>query len=599
MSKFNPIASVPQFVRAKGRDTLKTIIISAVAVTPIAAALLGGELHSDAYADNPTGTRASQSPADASQALRRYSLQLLHILSNPDANQWERYRQAMPHCAAAPTYLDEIDTDSALSPLDSTLIALTEDLCADLDQRLEDARTVGLLLNEPEAMSGYVLMTGVRNNDVHLIDHLGRIAHEWQLEDGVPHAKLLDNGNLLVQLDAERPSISEVDPDGNIVWQYIPTDIPHHDFLKMPNGNVLILMQGVKTTEETIALGVSPDIVPSEGMQYDYLIEVRPAGSEGGEIVWEWSALDYIVQDFDQAKPNYGDPSEHPELIDANFSAGRHWSNVNVLASTYINAIDYNPELDQIALSPRHYSELWIIDHSASTEETAASGSNVGKGNTPPRSYVLYNGSKGNSGKGGALLYRWGNPRAYRHGTVADQRLFRQHHTQWIAPGLPGAGNILVFNNGYELGIATPPYYSSIEEIVPPVDGYGYWREPGAAYPPSDPIWRYTAEPPTDFYSRVVSGVQRLPNGNTLICEGVLGNVFQVTPDGNTVWQYVYPIDRDTPLKQGGQPSISVQLSRGDTVFKNVLYRAYWYPPDHPGLQKYDLTPGDTIELYE
>ena len=84
-----------------------------------------------------------------------------------------------------------------------------------------------------------------------------------------------------------------------------------------------------------------------------------------------------------------------------------------------------------------------------------------------------------------------------------------------------------------------------------------------------------------------MSGAQRLPNGNTLICEGTSGNVFQVMPDGNTVWKYVYPMNKSTPLKQGDALSI------------NFVYRAYWYAPDHPGLQKYNLTPGDTIELYE
>ena len=561
---------------------MKITLISAAAVIAIAAAILGDVLHSEVYADSPT-TRAPQPTDEASQTLRRYTLHLLHILSDANANQWERYRHAIERCDGAPARLAEIDARKDVSALDTTLVDLIEDLCGGLDQRLDEARTVGLLVNEPESMVGYTLIAGGFNGYTHLIDHLGRVVHSWQSEKRTSHGKLLDNGNLLVQLGrGEVGSIAEVDPNSNIVWQYTHADPLHHDFIKMPNGNVLMLARGVKTREEAISAGVNPDIVPSEGMQYDYLIEMRPTGSEGGEIVWEWSALDYIAQDFDPTQENYGDPSEQPELIDANFSGGKYWTDVDVLNWVHINAIDYNPELDQIMLSPRHYSELWIIDHSASTEEA------------PTR-------KGGNAGKGGALLYRWGNPRAYRHGTVADQRLFRQHHTQWIAPGLPGAGNILVFNNGYELGVGstTAPYYSSIEEIVPPVDGYDYRRDPNAPYPPTEPVWRYTAETPTDFYSRIISGVQRLPNGNTLICEGMSGNVFQVTPDGKPVWQYVYPIDIDTPLKQGEEASIRTQLSRGDTIFNNALYRAYWYAPDHPGLQKYDLTPGDTIEIYE
>ena len=586
-------------------------LTAAVAAIAIAAALLGGSLHSQAHADSPTSTgntRASQPHVDASQTLRRYTLQLLHILSAPDANRWERYRQAIAHCAAAPTRIGEIGAGRDVSPLYTALIALTEDLCADLDRRLDDARTVGLLVNEPEAMSGYTLIVGRFNNYIHLIDHLGRIVHSWQFEQWLPHAKLLDNGNLLAMIKRDggrRSSVAEVDTDGNIVWQYTHFERLHHDFLNMPNGNVLMLAVGNKTTEEAVAAGANPDLIPSGGMEYDYLIEVRPTGSEGGEIVWEWSAWDYLVQDFDVSKPNYGDPSEHPRLIDINFLVETPRINPQNDAWDWLhaNAIDYNPQLDQILLSARHFSELWIIDHSAATEEAAApSNANPGNGNTPPpRTNVLHSETGNNAIKDGALLYRWGNPRAYGHGMPADRRLFLQHHTQWIDPGLPGAGNILIFNNGWAYQRDQSRNYSSIEEIVPPVDGYGYRREPRAAYPPAEPIWSYTAETPTDFYASIVSGVQRLPNGNTLICEGTSGNVFEVTPDGKTVWQYVYPMDAHAPLKQGEEASLSVhgKLPGGDNLFNNAVYRAYWYAPDHPGLQHYELTPGDTIELYE
>ena len=588
MSKFNAIDLVVLICRWGVKPAL-TAVVAAIAIS---AALLGGVQHSQAHADSPSpsGAGDSPSPGEASQALRSYTLQLLHILSNPDANQWERYRQAMPHCDAAPAYLDEINASSDSGSLDAALAALTEDLCVDLDRRLDEARTLGLLVNEPESMRGYVLIPGGFNNYVHLVDHLGRVAHSWQFEHTVSHAKLLDSGNLLIGLIANRGDytyIVEAEPDGNIVWQYTHPEQLHHDFLKMPNGNVLMLVRSMKTLQEAIAAGANPDFAPSAvGVKYDYLMEVRPTGSEGGDIVWEWSTWDYLVQDFDPSKPNYGEPSDHPQLIDVNYVSyspiARYvdQSRGNPRDWLHTNAIDYNPALDQIMLSPRNHSELWIIDRSASTEESTTR-------------------NRGSAGKGGALLYRWGNPRAYGLGTAADQRLFQQHHAQWIEPGLPGAGNILVFNNGFDIGGAIPPYYSSIEEIVPPLDGYAYRREPGEAYPPAEPVWSYIAETPTDFYSSLMSGVQRLPNGNTLICEGMSGNVFQVTPDGRTVWMYVYPMDADTPLKQGEEAGIFAYLSRGDNIFNNAVYRAYWYAPDHPGLQKYDLTPGDTIELYE
>ena len=111
----------------------------------------------------------------------------------------------------------------------------------------------------------------------------------------------------------------------------------------------------------------------------------------------------------------------------------------------------YNADLDQIAVSVWTFSEFWIIDHSTTTAEAASH-----KG--------------GRSGKGGDLLYRWGNPRAYRAGTKADQKLFRQHNAHWIPKGLPGAGHMLVFNNG---GDRPGGSYSSVDEIVLPVDAQG------------------------------------------------------------------------------------------------------------------------------
>ena len=379
MNKFNSINPAIPNLSNMG---LKAALI-AIAIT-ITAALLGVP-HSKAHADSPTPA-ASQPSDAASQALRRYTLQLLHILSDANANQWQRYRQAMPHCDAAPTYLDEIGADSEADPLDATLAALTADLCADLDQRLDEARTVGLLVNEPEAMRGYTLIAGINNAYVHLIDNLGRVAHSWQFGYEVGDAKLLDNGNLLIGVNDRGvyyDSIAEVDPDGNTVWKYAPSDGKiHHDFLKMPSGNVLMLARGFKTMEETIAAGANPEFIQGI-MTYDYLIEVRPTGSESGDIVWTWSTWDYLVQDFDPSKPNYGDPSNHPELIDINyFASPLQWRN-GALDWQHSNAIDYNPDLDQIMLSPRNHSELWIIDRSASTKRVVARG-NISNGNTPP-----------------------------------------------------------------------------------------------------------------------------------------------------------------------------------------------------------------------
>ena len=84
---------------------------------------------------------------------------------------------------------------------------------------------------------------------------------------------------------------------------------------------------------------------------------------------------------------------------------------------THVNAVAYNAELDQIVISVHAFSEIWIIDHSTTRPRPPA---------TP-----------GALGQGGDLLYRWGNPRAYRAGTKADQKLFSQHNAHWIPRGFP------------------------------------------------------------------------------------------------------------------------------------------------------------------
>jgi hypothetical protein len=84
--------------------------------------------------------------------------------------------------------------------------------------------------------------------------------------------------------------------------------------------------------------------------------------------------------------------------------------------------------------------------------------------------------------------------------------------------------------------------YSSVDEIVPPVNDTGeYSLEPGSPYGPESLIWSYTGSPPISFYSDGFSGVQRLKDGDTLICDGVAGRFFEVTPEKVTVWQYVNP----------------------------------------------------------
>ena len=427
--------------------------------------------------------------------------------------------------------------------------------------------TVGLVVNEPQAARGYTLINTFRSDSVYLIDHLGRKVHTWRIEDDeIKIAKLLENGNLMVRLaghnDDGNDRVAELGRTGNIIWEY-PYGNMHHDFLKLPNGNVLMLMNKLLTSPEAIAVGARLPSTSGRRWWYDYLVEVKPTGASSGEVVWQWSVMDHLVQDNDPDKPNYGPIAEHPERIDINYTL---FQRPLIRHFTYLNSLDYNPALDQIMISARNYSELWIIDHNTTTEEAA--------------------------GPKGDLLYRWGNPRAHGNGDYQDQQLFRQHTTHWIPQGLPGAGNVLIFNNGHEYN-GLERNYSTVDEIaLPPFEDRAYQLEPDYAFAAPQRQWIYSAPNPVDFYSPDMSGAQRLPNGNTQICEGasdVAGVIFQVTPDGTTVWKYINPVSRNGPLAyQGDQDR--------DTTYDT--YRAPWYPPDYPGLQHLDLTPKDPIEQY-
>jgi hypothetical protein len=463
-------------------------------------------------------------------------------------------------------------------------------------------RWIRTLLDRPAAFPGYTLVAPLLSTDTHLIDLDGRIVRTWaSAHTAGQTAYLLENGHLLRAgqvLPAERrlvgPAaggrIQEFTWDGELVWDFQfhnDQQVPHHDFTRLPNGNVLLLVWELKTAEETVAAGRRPEAVAGPWLA-DSVLEIKPTGPKTGEVVWEWHVWDHLIQDRDSFGANYGDVAAHPERIDINVGESlaaevaratpspdtlKTLRSIGYVGSrspkaapaitpdwTHINAIAYHAELDQIMLTVRQFHEFWIIDHSTTATEAASH-------------------SGGRSGRGGDLLYRWGNPQAYRAGTKADQRLFAPHDAHWIPPGRPGAGHVLVFNNG----ISRPGGdYSSVDELVLPVDAQGrYLRESGPAYGPKELVWRFTASPrKTEFFAGFMSGAQRLPNGNTLICNGVSGTIFEVARNQEVVWTYTYA--------ETGQSRSSGSAPPGS----NPVFRAYRYGVDFAGLAGRDLRPG-------
>lgn len=444
-------------------------------------------------------------------------------------------------------------------------------------------KTVGLFVNDVRAWEGYTLFAPKHYTSTYLINNQGLLVHAWTGGENEPgqSAYLLENGHLLRAAMTRGPlstgggeggRVEEYDWDGNLVWEFdysTATAMQHHDIHILPNGNVLMLAVEKRTYAEALAAGFDPSKLDPEirtrgYMLPDTVVEIQPTRPKGGTVVWEWRVWDHLIQDLDSGRANYGNVAAHPELIDADGTESRIPSFWN-----HMNSIDYNPSLDQILLSVRGNSEVWIIDHSTSTAEAA--------GHTG-----------GHSGKGGDLLYRWGNPIAYKGGTRSDQKLYQQHDAEWVPAGYPGAGNITVFNNGLGRN------YSTVDEFTPPVDANGnYPLTAGAAYGPANFAWSYRANPPESLYSAAISGAQRLPNGDTLIDDGVHGTFIEVTSAGETVWKYVNPVVQSGPLMQGAP--IPLDPARAGELM-NAVFRVYRYGPDYPGLAGRTLTPGRPIE---
>ena len=98
--------------------------------------------------------------------------------------------------------------------------------------------------------------------------------------------------------------------------------------------------------------------------------------------------------------------------------------------------------------------------------------------------------------------------------------------------------------------------------------------------------WEYRGQPPISFCSQAISSAERLPNGNTLICEGSPGRIFEVTPNKEIVWEYINPF-----FVQGGGDG------GGPSDITNAVFRAHRYGPEHPALQARDLDPGRFANL--
>lgn len=367
--------------------------------------------------------------------------------------------------------------------------------------------------SKAQQQPGYTLYSVKGSTTTQLIDTNSVVYHTWTHAATAPtcySTYLMPGGILWRSVTKSGVSftggpisgeVQKLDYSGTVLWDFVyssTTYVTHHDICPLPNGNVLMIAYETKTSTEVATAGCST----YTGIMWpDKIIEVQPTGATTGTIVWEWHSWDHLVQNTNATAANYQTSIvNHPELLNINYNATKDW--------LHMNGVAYNPILDQVTFSSHNLSEIFVIDHSTTTAEAA---SHAG----------------GNSGKGGDILYRWGNPAAY--GATGTKILNVVHDAHWIPEGSPNEGNLVGYNNG---GVTSPSIASCVDQFTPPVSGYNYSLTLGSAYTPAT----YGSRQLSGGYNSNEGGSQQLPNGNTLLSMGVSGYLKEFSPTGTLLW---------------------------------------------------------------
>jgi len=336
-----------------------------------------------------------------------------------------------------------------------------------------------------ECFNGYtvVLTPAEGGADVALINMNGDVVHRWGLEKprtkgGIPRARLLENGHLLVlrsMHDRRHGCAQEYDWDGTLVWEHTPPAElwPHHDVFRKDNGNTLLICRET-VAEEIRSKAREPE--RREMLYADVIQEISP----GNEVVWEWHQYEHLDINRCVKVPApvdwWGGP-ENDTLVD--------WTHTNTVQAIPENkwhdAGDERFKPGNVLMSLRQLDVVLLVDRDTKQIVWEYTGD--------------YNG--GMSG---------------------------QHDSHMIEKGIPGEGNVIIFDNG-----ASPTTNlahcgcSYILEVNPTTD---------------EVVWVYDKR--EQFHSSFTSSCQRLPNGNTLILEAAHGRLFEVTPGKEIVWEHVF-----------------------------------------------------------
>ena len=390
--------------------------------------------------------------------------------------------------------------------------------------------------NTSEPCNGYTVMSKSEGN-AFLIDMDGNVIHTWSLIGFPP--KMLPGGDLLGGYNQsnmdEDQYVAQEDWNGTIVWEFHNWDNgsarQHHD-LEREGNPVGYYAPGQDFVDKgkTLVLAHSTVINTSLSkwpLDDDVIYEVDWNGSLTG---YKWHAADHFNEMGFDIWAKFGIYFQKiPYVMRTKIMGWLHMDSISELGENqwYDNGDNrFNPH--NIIICSRHANFIAIIERSS-----------------------------------GKIVWRVGPD--YSRKTVEGQKLgpiIGPHQAHIIPKGLPGAGNILVFDNGGFAGygiLGLPCRYIRLYSRVIEFNPVTY-----------DILWEYEKKDgpivqkdgnDSRFFSLLIGSAQRLPNGNTLICDGNQERIFEVTPEKNIVWEYDY---------LGGL---------GKYVIKDI-YRAYRVPPE-------------------
>ena len=440
--------------------------------------------------------------------------------------------------------------------------------------------TVGLLsFDDNLSVGGYTLIFPERQSDIFLLNKCGEIINHWEDDPSARPgavAYLLENGNILrSKWLADNPSsvttsggtggiIELVSWDNEVLWTYNiadSTQIQHHDIHFTSHGTVMMIVWQKRELDEIVANGFDTLSHNQRSILTDYILEIDPMTDS---IVWEWHAWDHLIQDYDSTKANFGIVADHPERININY----HEYTFGKTDWLHSNSIDYNPILDQVMISSKHFNEFWIIDRSTTLAEAGGT-------------------SGGNSNQGGDLLFRWGNPKAYQAGETSDRQLFSQHDVQWIDendinPDYDFFGKIALYNNHIATGLSLGQILESEFDTTT----FSYLKSNGTFLPDNFSA-EFSHPDTTRNYSTAASSIQIIGDGSVIMCAGRQGRTFELTPDGQVAWEYITPLKLGNPIPQGTNLALS----------ENFTFQSQRYLESYPAFVGKILEPIGFIEL--